>query len=80
MKEMRKYIKNKYYVGLRVKAKFTKDGDEKEEQVDEYFVPHHHKRRYLAQSLEDLREIMLDQVPKIEGEIGEIVRNGSGIF
>jgi hypothetical protein len=76
--EMRKYIKNKCYVALRVKAKFTKDGDEKEEQEDEYFVPHHHKRRYLAQSLEDLREIMLDQVPKIEGEIGEFVRNGSG--
>jgi hypothetical protein len=77
---MRKYIKNKCYVGLRVKAKFTKDGDEKEEQEDEYFVPYHHKRRYLAQSLEDLREIMLDQVPKIEGEIGEFVRNGSGYF
>jgi hypothetical protein len=76
--EMRKYIKNKCYVGLRVKANFTKDGDEKEEEEDEYFVPHHHKRRYLAQSLEDLREIMLDQVPKIEGEIGEFVRNGSG--
>jgi hypothetical protein len=76
--EMLKYIKNKCYVGLRVKAKFTKDGDEKEDEEDEYFVPHHHKRRYLAQSLEDLREIMLDQVPKIEGEIGEFVRNGSG--
>jgi hypothetical protein len=76
--EMRKYIKNKCYVGLRVKAMFTKDGDEKEEEEDEYFVPHHHKRRYLAQSFEDLREIMLDQVPKVEGEIGEFVRNGSG--
>jgi hypothetical protein len=76
--EMRKYIKNKCYVGLRVKANFTKEGDEKEDEGDEYFVPHHHKRRYLAQSLEDLREIMLDQVPKIEGEIGEFVRNGSG--
>jgi hypothetical protein len=58
--EMRKYRKNKCYVGLRVKAKFTKDGDKKEEEEDEYFVPHYHKRRYLAQSLEDLREIMLD--------------------
>jgi hypothetical protein len=76
--EMRKYIKNKCYVGLRVKAEFTKDGDEKEDEEDEYFVPHHHKRRYLAQSLEDLREIVLDQVPKIEGEIGDFVRNGSG--
>jgi hypothetical protein len=76
--EIRKYIKNKCYVGLRVKAKFTKEGDEKEDEEDEYFVPHHHKRRYLAQSLEDLREIVLDQVPKIEGEIGEFVRNGSG--
>jgi hypothetical protein len=76
--EMLKYIKNKCYMALRVKAKFTKDGDEKEEQVDEYFVSHHHKRRYLAQSLEDLREIMLDQIPAIEGEIGEFIRNGSG--
>jgi hypothetical protein len=76
--EMRKYIKNKCYVGLRVKAKFTKEGDEKEDEEDEYFVPHHHKRRYLAQSLEDLREIVLDQVPKVEEEIGEFVRNGSG--
>jgi hypothetical protein len=76
--EMLKYIKNKCNVAFRVKTKFTKDGDEKEEQVDKYFVPHHHKRRYLAQSLEDLREIMLDQIPVIEGEIGEFIRNGSG--
>jgi hypothetical protein len=76
--EMRKYIKNKCYVALRVKAKFTKDGDEKEEQEDEYLVPHHHKRRYLAQSLEDLREIVKDQIPAIEREIAEFIRNRSG--
>jgi hypothetical protein len=49
-----------------------------EEQVDEYFVPHRHKRRYLAQSLTVLTEIMIDQVPIIEGNIAEFIRNGSG--
>jgi hypothetical protein len=74
-KEMFEYIQNKCYVGLRVKVIYSK-GDE--EQVDEYFIPHGHKRRYLAQSLADLAEIMIDQVPNIEGDIAEFIRNGSG--
>jgi tyrosyl-tRNA synthetase len=41
--EMKKYIKNKCYVALRVKTKFCRDGDEKDEQEDEYFAPHHNK-------------------------------------
>jgi hypothetical protein len=45
--------------------------------VDEYFVPHNHKRKYLAQSLSDLTEIMIDQVPIVEGQIAEFIRNGS---
>jgi hypothetical protein len=74
-KEMLEYIQNKSYVGLRVKVIYSKDH---EDQVDEYYVPHRHKRRYLAQSLTDLTEIMIDQVPIIEGDIAEFIRNGSG--
>jgi hypothetical protein len=44
-------------VGLRVKVVYSKDH---EDQVDEYFVPRRHKRQYLAQSLFDLTEIMID--------------------
>jgi hypothetical protein len=62
-------------VGLRVKVIYSKDN---EDQVDEYFVPHRHKRRYLAQSLSDLTEIMIDQVPIVEEQIAEFIRNGSG--
>jgi hypothetical protein len=76
--EMKKYIKNKCYVALRVKTKFCRDGDEKDEQEDEYFAPHHNKRKFLAQSPEDLERIMKEHVPMIEGEIAEYVRNGSG--
>jgi hypothetical protein len=36
--EMRKYIKNKCYVGLRVKAKFTKEGDEKMRRMNILFL------------------------------------------
>jgi hypothetical protein len=74
-KEMLEYNQNKCYVGLLVKVIYSKDH---EDQVDEYFVPHRHKRRYLAQSLADLTEIMIDQVPIIEGNITEFIRNGSG--
>jgi hypothetical protein len=74
-KEMLDYIQNKSYVGLRVKAIYSKDH---EDQVDEYFVPHRHKRRYLAQNLSDFTEIMIDQVPIVEGQIAEFIRNGSG--
>jgi hypothetical protein len=49
--EMKKYIKNKCYVALRVKTNFCREGDEKDEQEDEYFAPHHHKRKFLAQEL-----------------------------
>jgi hypothetical protein len=76
--EMKKYIKNKCYVALRVKTKFCRDGDEKDEQEDEYFAPHHNKRKILAQSLEDLQRIMKKHIPMIEGEIAEYIRNGSG--
>jgi hypothetical protein len=76
--EMKKYIKNKCYVALRVKTKFCRDGDEKDEQEDEYFAPHHNKRKFLAQSLEDLQRIMKEHIPMIEGEIAEYVRSGSG--
>jgi hypothetical protein len=54
---------------------FSKDV---EDMTEEYFVPHGHKRRYLAQTLDDLREIMFLQVPIIEGEIVEFIRNESG--
>jgi hypothetical protein len=74
-KEMLEYIQNKCYVGLRVKVIYSKDH---EDQVDEYFVPHRHKREYLAQSLSDLIDIMIDQIPIIEGNIAEFIRNGSG--
>jgi hypothetical protein len=74
-KEMLEYIQNKCYVGLRVKVIYSKDH---EDRVDEYFVSHRHKRRYLAQSLTDLIDIMIDQVPIIEGNIAEFIRNGSG--
>jgi hypothetical protein len=67
-KEMREYIQNKCYLGLRVKMVYSKEHDE---QVDEYFVPHQHKRRYLAQNLSELTEIMIDQAPIIEGNIAE---------
>jgi hypothetical protein len=73
--ELLKYVQNKCYVSLRVKVIFSKENDE---QVDEYFVPHQHKRRYLAQSLSDLTEIMIDQAPIIEGNISEFIRHGSG--
>jgi hypothetical protein len=76
--EMKKYIKNKCYVALRVKTNFCREGDEKDEHVDEYFAPHHHKRKFLAQNLEDLQRIMKEHIPMIEGEIAEYVRNGSG--
>jgi hypothetical protein len=46
--EMKKYIKNKCYVALRLKTKYSRDGDEKDEQEDEYFAPHHNKRKFLA--------------------------------
>jgi hypothetical protein len=45
--EMLKYIQKKSYVSVRIKVKFLKDG---EEQVDEYFVPHGHERKCLANS------------------------------
>jgi hypothetical protein len=76
--EMKKYIKNKCYVALRVKTNFCRDGDEKDEQEDEYFAPHHHKRKFLAQDVEDLRKIVKEHIPMIEKEIAEYVRNGSG--
>jgi hypothetical protein len=76
--EMKKYIKSKCYVALRVKINFCRDGDEKDEQEDEYFAPHHHKRKFLAQDVEDLRKIVKEHIPMIEGEIAEYVRNGSG--
>jgi hypothetical protein len=75
-KEMQEYIKNKCYVALRVKVVYSKgDG---EEQVCEYFVPHQHKRIYLAQRLSDLTDIMIDQFSIIDGDIAEFIRNGSG--
>jgi hypothetical protein len=74
-KEMLEYIRNKSYVGLRVKVIYSKNH---EDQMDEYFVPHNHKRRYLAQSLSDLSDIMIDQMPIIEEQITEFIRNGSG--
>jgi hypothetical protein len=73
--EMRQYIENKCYVGLRVKVIFSKYV---EDMTEEYFVSQGHKRRYLAQTLNDLREIMFLQVPIIEGDIAEFIRNGSG--
>jgi hypothetical protein len=42
--ELKKYITNKCYVALRVKKNSCRDGDEKDEQEDEYFAPHHNKR------------------------------------
>jgi hypothetical protein len=75
---MKKYINNKCYVALRVKTNFCRDGDEKYEQEDEYFAPHHNKRKILAQSLGDLQRIMKEHIPMIEGEIAEYIRNGSG--
>jgi hypothetical protein len=62
-------------VGLRVKVIFSKNH---EDQVDEYFVPHNLKRRYLAQNLSDLTNIMIDQAPIVEGQIAEFIRKGSG--
>jgi hypothetical protein len=73
--EMIQYIKNKCYVGLRAKEIFSKDV---EDMTEEYFVPHGHKRRYLAQTLNDIREIIFLQVPIIEGDIAEFIRNESG--
>jgi hypothetical protein len=70
--EMKKYIKKKCYVALRVKTKFCREGDEKDEQEDEYFAPHHHKRKFLAQSLEDLQRIVKEHIPMIEGEIADM--------
>jgi hypothetical protein len=75
--EMKKYIKNKCYVALRVKVKYCRDDDEKDEHVNEYFAPHHHKRKFLAQDVEDFQKIVKEHIPIIEGEIGEYVRNGS---
>jgi hypothetical protein len=74
-KEFMTYIKNSCYAGLRVKDIFSK---EHEEQVEEYIIPHNKKRRYLAQHVDDLTNIMIDQAPIIEGNIAEFIRNGSG--
>jgi hypothetical protein len=74
-KEFLAYIKNKSYVGLRVKVIYSKNY---EEQVEEYIIPHNKKRRYLAQDLDDLTNIMIDQAPIVEGQIAEFIRNGSG--
>jgi hypothetical protein len=73
--EMLKYIRNKSYVSVRIKVKFLKDG---EEQIDEYFIPHEHNRKYLAQTLSDLTKIMMEQVPIIRENIAEFLRCGSG--
>jgi hypothetical protein len=56
-------------------VRFLKDG---EEQVDEYFVPHGHERKYLAQTLSDLTKIMMEQVPIIRESISTFLRYGSG--
>jgi hypothetical protein len=57
-----------------VKVIFSKD----HHQVEGYIVPHNRKRRYLAQRLVDLTDIVMDQAIIIEGQIAEFVRSGSG--
>jgi hypothetical protein len=50
---------------------------EKEEHVEEYIVPHNRKRRYLAQRLADLTDIVIDQAIEVESRISKFVRCGS---
>jgi hypothetical protein len=74
-KEMQQYIQNKSFVSIRVKTKFLKDG---REEIHEFLNFHEHDRENLAQSLNDLTEIMKNQVPIIVEEVANFIRAGSG--
>jgi hypothetical protein len=69
--EMKRYIDNFCYVGLRVKVIYSRE--QVEDKEEEYGVPHNRKRRYLAQRLTDLTDIFIDQAVIIEGEVSEYV-------
>lgn len=74
-KEFLAYIKNHGFIGLSVKVIFSKDA---RKEVNRFFVPPNKKRKYLAQSLDDLtNNIIMEQTSIIESGIAKFIRHGS---